>query len=90
MGYTSYDFDNSSNHAEEGGEEDCDLPELARLSKQEEKVIQSHEGRCEIVIPSTAEDMPGSDTNVIAHKLPWREDCPPKKQNAGACIREPW
>ncbi|KAI5383113.1 hypothetical protein KIW84_070499 [Lathyrus oleraceus] len=39
----------------EEGEEDCDLLELARLLKQEEKVIQPHEERIEIVIPSTAE-----------------------------------
>jgi hypothetical protein len=28
--------------------------------------------------------MPGLDTDVIVHKLPWREDCPLEKQNAGA------
>ena len=50
-----YDFDNPIYHAEEEGEEDCDLLELARLSKQEEKVIQPHEERVEVVIPSTAE-----------------------------------
>ena len=50
-----YDFDNPIYHAEEEGEEDCDLLKLARLLKQEEKVIQPLEGRCEIVIPSTAE-----------------------------------
>jgi hypothetical protein len=39
-----YDFDNPIYHAEEEGEEDCELPEeLARLLKQEEKVIQPHE-----------------------------------------------
>jgi hypothetical protein len=88
------------------------------LLKQEEKVIQPHEERIKIVIPSTAEvrrevklgplqgqvesrmvallkehvdtftwscqDMPGSDTGVVVHKLPWREDCPLEKQNAGA------
>ena len=50
-----YDFDNPSYHAEEEGEEDCDLLELARLLKQEEKVIQPHEERVKMVIPSTAE-----------------------------------
>jgi hypothetical protein len=25
-----------------------------------------------------------ADTNVIVHKLPWREDCPPERRNAGA------
>ena len=51
----SYDFDNPIYHAEEEGEEDCDLLGLARLLKQEEKVIQPHEERVEVVIPSTAE-----------------------------------
>jgi hypothetical protein len=50
-----YDFDNPIYHAEEKGEEDCDLLELTRLSKQEEKVIQPHAERIEVVIPSTAE-----------------------------------
>ena len=43
-----YDFDNLIYHAEEEGEEDCDLLEFARLLKQEEKVIQPHEERVEI------------------------------------------
>ncbi|KAI5410441.1 hypothetical protein KIW84_055810 [Lathyrus oleraceus] len=44
----SYDFDNPIYHAEEEGEEDCELPEeLARLLKQEEKVIQPHEEQLE-------------------------------------------
>ncbi|KAI5428583.1 hypothetical protein KIW84_033542 [Lathyrus oleraceus] len=42
-------------HAEEEDEEDRDLLELARLLKQEEKVIRPPEERVEIVIPSTAE-----------------------------------
>jgi hypothetical protein len=46
-----YGFDNPSYHAEEEGEEDCDLLGLARLSKQEEKVIQPHEERVKMVIP---------------------------------------
>ena len=50
-----YDFDNPIYHAEEEGEEDCDLLGLARLSKQEEKVIQPHEEWVKIVIPGTAE-----------------------------------
>ena len=50
-----YDFDNPIYHAKEEGEEDCDLLGFARLSKQEEKVIQPHEERVKIVIPSTAE-----------------------------------
>ncbi|KAI5400852.1 hypothetical protein KIW84_065633 [Lathyrus oleraceus] len=77
-------LDSDHAYTVEEGEEDCDLLELARLSKQEEKVIQPHEERVEVVIPSTAEDMPGSDTDVVVHKLPWREDCPLKKQNASA------
>ena len=32
----------------------------------------------------SCQDMPGSDTDVVVHKLPWREDCPLEKQNAGA------
>jgi hypothetical protein len=50
-----YDFDNPSYHAEEEGAEDCDQLELARLLKQEEKVIQPHEKRVKFVIPGTAE-----------------------------------
>ncbi|KAI5444565.1 hypothetical protein KIW84_012996 [Lathyrus oleraceus] len=50
------DFDNPIYHAEEEGEEACDLSEeLARLLKQEEKVIQPHEERVEIVNSSTEE-----------------------------------
>ena len=30
------------------------------------------------------QDMPGSDTDVVAHKLPWKEDCPLENRNAGA------
>ena len=38
-----YDFDNPIYQAEEESEEDCELPkELARLLKQEERVIQPH------------------------------------------------
>ena len=51
-----YDFDNPIYHAEEEGEEDCELPkELARLLKQEEKVIQPHEEQVEIVNLGTEE-----------------------------------
>jgi len=50
-----YDFDNSIYHAREKGEEDCDLLELDRSLKQEEKVIQPHEERFKIVTPSSAE-----------------------------------
>jgi len=32
----------------------------------------------------SCQDMPGSDTDVVVHKLPWKEDCPPEKQNVGA------
>ncbi|KAI5389066.1 hypothetical protein KIW84_074644 [Lathyrus oleraceus] len=52
----SYDFDNPIYHAEEEGEEDCELPgELARLLKQEEKVIQPHEEQIEVVNLGTDE-----------------------------------
>ncbi|KAI5383132.1 hypothetical protein KIW84_070516 [Lathyrus oleraceus] len=30
----------------------------------------------------SCQDMPGSDTDVVVHKLPWKGDCPLKKQNA--------
>ncbi|KAI5447289.1 hypothetical protein KIW84_014950 [Lathyrus oleraceus] len=32
----------------------------------------------------SCQDMPGSDTGVIVHKLPGREDCPLEEQNASA------
>ena len=50
----SYDFDNPSDQAEEESEEDCDLLELARLLKQEEKVIQPLEGELRLLfqVPS--------------------------------------
>ncbi|KAI5395947.1 hypothetical protein KIW84_062228 [Lathyrus oleraceus] len=52
----SYDFDNPIYHAKEEGEEDCELPgELARLLKQEEKVIQPHEEQIETVNLGTDE-----------------------------------
>jgi hypothetical protein len=43
-----YDFDNPIYHAKEEGAEDCDLLELAKLLRQEEKVIQPLEGRFKI------------------------------------------
>ena len=47
---THYDFDNLIYQAEEEGEEDCDLlKELARLLKQEEKVIQPHQESLEVI-----------------------------------------
>ncbi|KAI5403445.1 hypothetical protein KIW84_050858 [Lathyrus oleraceus] len=83
-----YDFDNPIYLAEEEDEEDCELPgELARLLKQEEKVIQPHEEQIEVVNLGTDEvkkesyqDMPGLDTDIVVHKLPLRSDCPPVKQ----------
>ena len=52
----SYDFDNPIYHAEEEGKEDCELPgELARLLKQEEKVIQPHEERLILQTPPRSE-----------------------------------
>ena len=45
-----YDFDNLIYRAEEEAYEDCDLPEeLARLLKQEEKVIQPNQESIEVV-----------------------------------------
>ncbi|XP_058757655.1 uncharacterized protein LOC131630928 [Vicia villosa] len=51
-----HDFDNPIYAAEEGGEEDCELPdELARLLKQEEKVIEPHQEPIETVNLGTEE-----------------------------------
>ncbi|KAI5385203.1 hypothetical protein KIW84_071981 [Lathyrus oleraceus] len=51
-----YDFDNPIYLAEEKDEEDCELPEeLARLLRQEEKVIQPHEEPIEVVNLGTDE-----------------------------------
>lgn len=45
-----YDFDNPINHAEEDCKKDYELPEeLARLLRQESKVIQLHEESVEVV-----------------------------------------
>jgi hypothetical protein len=45
-----YDFDNPIYQAEEESEEDCELPkELARLLKQEERVIQPHQEDLEVI-----------------------------------------
>lgn len=45
-----YDFENPIFNAEEEFEEDSELPEeLARLLRQEEKVIQPHEEQLEII-----------------------------------------
>ncbi|KAI5422238.1 hypothetical protein KIW84_045633 [Lathyrus oleraceus] len=45
-----YDFDNPIYQAEEESEEDCELPaELARLLKQEERVIQPHQEELETI-----------------------------------------
>lgn len=52
-----YDFDNPINHADKDCEEDCELPEeLARLLKQESKVIQPHEELVEVVNLGTKEE----------------------------------
>lgn len=46
----TYDFDNPINHSDKDCDEDCELPrELARLLKQESKVIQPHEESVEVV-----------------------------------------
>src|SRR3954464_4562002 len=51
-----YDFDNPIYTAKEGDEEDCELPdELARLLKQEEKVIEPHQEPIETVNLGTEE-----------------------------------
>lgn len=108
------DFDKPVYQAEEENDEDCDLPEeLARLLRQEERVIQPQES-IEVINLGTNEevrevrigvaleecvkerlinmlkefsdvfawsykDMPGLDTDIVTHKLPLKEDCPPVK-----------
>lgn len=45
-----YDFDNLIYHTDEDCEEDCELPEeLARLLRQESKVIQPHQQSIEVI-----------------------------------------
>lgn len=111
-----YGFNNPVFHANEDGEEDCELPEeLARLLRQESKVIQPHEGSVEVINLGTEEDpkgvrvgsslrenikeklikllrefmdvfawsyqdMPDLDIDIMEHKLPLKEDCPPVMQ----------
>ena len=51
-----YDFDNPIYQAEEESEEDCELPEeLARLLRQEERVIQPHHESMEVINLGTEE-----------------------------------
>ena len=51
-----YDFDTPIYQAEEEAYEDCDLPEeLAKLLKQEEKVIQPNQDSIEVVNIGTEE-----------------------------------
>ncbi|XP_050877316.1 uncharacterized protein LOC127081075 [Lathyrus oleraceus] len=53
----SYDFDNPINKVDEECEEEAKLPEeLARLLKQEEKVIQPHEESVEVINLGTDEE----------------------------------
>ncbi|KAI5430834.1 hypothetical protein KIW84_035096 [Lathyrus oleraceus] len=111
-----FDFENLIFQAEEEGDEDCELPEeLARLLKQEERVIQPHQEPTEVINLGTEDvkreikigasseddvkkgliellqeyvdvfawsyqDMPGLDTDIVVHRLPLKEDCPPVKQ----------
>ena len=52
-----YDFDNPIYQAEEGVEEDCELPEeLARLLKQEDRAITPYQEVIETVNIGTADD----------------------------------
>ena len=47
---THFDFENPIFQAEEEGDKDCELPEeLARLLKQEERVIQPHQESTEVI-----------------------------------------
>ena len=111
-----FDFENPIFQAEEEGDEDCELPEeLARLLKQEERVIQPHQESIEVINLGTEDvkreikigaalednvkkgliellqeyvdifawsyqDMPGLGTDIVVHRLPLKEDCPPIKQ----------
>ncbi|XP_050890983.1 uncharacterized protein LOC127096461 [Lathyrus oleraceus] len=53
----SYDFDNPINQAGEECEEEAEIPEeLARLLKQQEKVIQPHEESVEVINLGTNEE----------------------------------
>jgi hypothetical protein len=52
-----YDFKSPINQAEEGDENDCEIPEgLTRLLEQEEKVIQPHQEPVEVINLGTKED----------------------------------
>ena len=52
-----YDFDNPIYQAEEGVEEDCELPEgLATLLKQEDRAITPYQEVIETVNIDTADD----------------------------------
>jgi len=52
-----YDFENPIYQAEDGSEEDCEVPgELVRLLLQEEKTIQPHEESIEVVNLGTEVD----------------------------------
>ncbi|KAI5399045.1 hypothetical protein KIW84_064422 [Lathyrus oleraceus] len=111
-----FDFENPIFQAEEEDDEDCELPEeLARLLKQEERVIQPHQEFVEVINLGTEDakreikigaalednvkkgliellqeyvdifawsyqDMPGLDTDIVVHRLPLKEGCPPVKQ----------
>ena len=51
-----YILENSVDHANEDNGEDCEVPEeLARLLRQEEKVIHSHQEETEVVNLGTEE-----------------------------------
>ena len=53
-----HDFDNPIYQAEEGDEEDCELPEeLTRLLRQEENVIQPHQESIETINLGSEEDV---------------------------------
>lgn len=52
-----YDFDCPINQSKEEGGEDCELPkELAKLLKQEAKIIQPHQEAIEIINLGTNEE----------------------------------
>lgn len=60
-----YDFDNPISHADEDYEEDCELhEELARLLRQDSKVIKPHEESVEVVNLGTEEEV--KEARIVA------------------------
>ncbi|KAI5396064.1 hypothetical protein KIW84_062308 [Lathyrus oleraceus] len=83
-----FDFENPIFQAKEEGDEDCELPEeLAREIKIGAALEDNvKKGLIELlreyvdIFAWTYQDMPGLDTEIVVHRLPLKEDCPPVKQ----------